>query len=56
MSDLAPFLEKFVEGYLLSDLKTMAEIPAKDGPGNLGYPMVLAVFAGCELLGALRTL
>jgi hypothetical protein len=49
------FLEQFVDGYLFSDLASMAPIgllPGKD-KGAVGYPMVATTCAGMELLGAL---
>jgi hypothetical protein len=47
------FLTRHVDGFLLDDLETMAALPAEGGTGALGVPMVLTVFAGCELLGGL---
>ena len=46
-------LDRVVEGYLLGDLESMAtEIRDKE-VGAVGYPIVMAVLAGCELLGAM---
>jgi hypothetical protein len=47
------FLTRHVDGFLLDDLETMAALPADCGRGALGVPMVLTVFADCELLGGL---
>lgn len=47
------FLTRHVDRFLLDDLETMAGLPADTGPGTLGVPMVLTVFAGCELLGGM---
>ncbi len=46
MKDLEAFLKHNVEGYLFSDLREMQRIP-------IGYPLLMATFAGIELLGAL---
>ena len=52
---LDQFLERFVEGYLFGDLRTMAaiKIPADEPFGAVGYPMVSSTLAGVELLGVL---
>jgi hypothetical protein len=47
------FLTRHVDHFVLDDLETMAAMPADTGPGSLGAPMVLTVFAGCELLGGM---
>jgi hypothetical protein len=47
------FLTRHVDGFLLDDLETMAALPVDAARGALGVPMVLTVFAGCELLGGL---
>jgi hypothetical protein len=47
------FLNQFVDGYLLGDLQSMADIPPKPGYGNVGYPLVLSTLTGCELIGGL---
>jgi hypothetical protein len=47
------FLTRHLDGFLLDDLETMAALPADGERGTLGVPMVLNVFAGCELLGGL---
>lgn len=51
MTDLEAFLQHNVEGYLFSDLQLITAIPA---PG-VGYPVVMAAFAGVELFGALMS-
>ena len=47
------FLAKFVKGYLLHDLESMAQIslPPGQNDGVVGYPMIATVLAGMELLG-----
>lgn len=49
------FMEQFIEGYLLCDLKKMQEVELKDDEtmGACGYPMLMSIMAGIELLGAL---
>jgi hypothetical protein len=51
------FLERFVEGYLFGDLRSMADIKLRDGEeyGAVGYPMVMTALAGVELFGALTS-
>lgn len=51
MTDLEAFLLHNVEGYLFGDLQRITAIPV---PG-VGYPVVMAAFAGVELLGALMS-
>lgn len=51
---LQEYLEKYIDGYLFCDLKSIAtKIPANLHPGAAGYPMILTMCAGMELLGAL---
>lgn len=53
---LDEFLERFVEGYLFGDLRSMAPIKPPDGQyGGVGYPMVMTALAGVELLGVLTS-
>jgi hypothetical protein len=49
------FLETWVEGYLIEDLKTLENVQLPEGKnyGAVGYPLVATVAAGIELLGAL---
>lgn len=48
-------LENLIEGYLLGDLESMAtEVQSKE-IGACGYPMVMAVLSGSELLGAMTS-
>jgi hypothetical protein len=47
------FLDRFVQGYLFSDLETMKYAGAPSGDGRLGYPMFTGCAAGIELLGFL---
>ena len=49
------FLEQFIEGYLFEDLQTMSQItpdPARPY-GAVGYPMLMTIMSGMELLGGL---
>ena len=46
-------LQTIVEGYLLNDLKSMAEEIISKEFGAVCYPMLMAVLAGSELLGCL---
>jgi hypothetical protein len=51
--DLDDCLRVVVEGYILGDLDSMKnEIKIKE-MGAVCYPMMMAILAGCELLGAL---
>ena len=52
---LRDFLDQYVEGYLFSDLRSMAaiDLPLGQTSGAAGYPMVAVSLAGIELLGAL---
>ncbi len=55
MTDLNTFLQRNVEGYLFEDLQTMkaaSPAPGKQA-GAVGYPLLMSVFAGIELFGAL---
>jgi hypothetical protein len=54
---LRDFLDQYVEGYLFSDLRSMAAInlPVGQTAGAVGYPMVMVALAGIELLGALTS-
>jgi hypothetical protein len=49
------FFTQFVDGYLLNDLKSMADVtvPAGQTSGGVGYPIVTTTLAGMELLGEL---
>lgn len=51
------YLSNVVEGYLFCDLKNMSTIKPEDGEvyGGVGYPMIMTVCAGIELLGGLLT-
>lgn len=51
---LQEYLENYIDGYLFCDLESMATLIPKDlHPGAAGYPMILTICAGMELLGAL---
>ena len=54
---LDQYLEQFIEGYLLEDLRSMAPIRAAKGKryGAVGYPMVMTVLSGIEILGVLTS-
>jgi len=54
MINLEEFLDQYVDGYLLEDLKSMASINT-GGVGSVGYPMLMTIVSGCELLGGLLT-
>lgn len=47
------FLEHTVEDYLVGDLKTILEPASLQGPNELGYPALMLIMIGCELLGNL---
>jgi hypothetical protein len=48
------YLEKYIDGYLLCDLESIAyDISPKKHPGAAGYPLILTICSGMELLGAL---
>jgi hypothetical protein len=54
--EIDAFLERYVDGYLLSDLAAMAPLQVPAGqPGSLGYPMVMTTLSGIELLGVLTS-
>jgi hypothetical protein len=52
---LTDFLEKFLDGYLLEDLCSMEgyQLAADRKAGALGYPIVMTVCSGIEMLGTL---
>jgi hypothetical protein len=52
---LDDFLKTYVQGYLLADLRSMAQfrLRARQRMGALGYPLVMTTAAGIELLGTL---
>ena len=47
---LEELLTKYVDGYLMADLESMALVD-KDGDGNIGYPMLMSIVPGCEPAG-----
>ena len=55
MSMLSDFLRDHIDGYLFKDIESLMAVPVPngDGPGGVGYPLVMVVFAGAELLGSL---
>jgi len=52
---LEAFLLKNLEGYLFEDIETLKVAAPRDGKtcGAVGYPLLMTVFAGIELLGNL---
>jgi hypothetical protein len=52
---LDEFLDNNVEGYLIHDIKALMTIEAEKGKpaGACGYPLLMTVFSGIELLGTL---
>jgi hypothetical protein len=52
------FLTKHIDGYLLHDLKNMADIGMEtpEEPGLVNYPMVATVLSGMELLGGILSI
>jgi hypothetical protein len=48
-------MEILIEGYLFGDLESMATEIKPKPIGAVGYPIVMAVLAGSELLGALTS-
>jgi hypothetical protein len=52
---LDEYLEQFIEGDLLEDLHSMAPVRLAEGKryGAVGYPMVMTVLSGIEVLGVL---
>jgi hypothetical protein len=55
--DIKDFLTQVVDGYLVRDLESMSPILAKEGEvgGGVGYPMLMTIISGIELLGSLLT-
>lgn len=53
--EINKFLEKNIEGYLFCDVEKMLEIKLKnnESEGACGYPIVMTILAGMELLGFL---
>ena len=47
------FLVRHVDEQILGDLEAMATLAATGKQGEVGYPIVMTVFSGCELLGRL---
>jgi hypothetical protein len=52
---VASVLTNLVEGYLFGDLESMATEVQLKQMGACGYPMVMAVLSGSELLGAMTS-
>jgi len=56
VNTLDEFLDRYVDGYLLTDLLNIKEkIPATTYQGNAAYLMTAAICSGIELLGTLTT-
>lgn len=53
--DIDDFFEQIINGYLLGDLKNMADLRQSGNVvgGGAGYPMVITILSGIELLGGL---
>ncbi len=53
MVNFSDFLTHHVEGYLFEDIKSLMSVPVPGGtgPGGVGYPLVMTVLSGIELLG-----
>lgn len=53
MSNILASLFNKLDAYLIGDLETMSKIIPTDGErdGRVGYPMVLTILAGMELMG-----
>jgi hypothetical protein len=55
---LDEFLDRFIDGYLLEDLRSMVEkipVPHDRKYGAVGYPIVMTALAGVESLGTLTS-
>ena len=54
---LDEYLERFIEGYLFEDLRSMASIKLAPGKkaGAVGYPMAMTALSGIEVLGVLTS-
>jgi len=55
IADLATFLKRNVDEYLLADLESLIRLNPAPGrtAGAAGYPLLVSTFAGIELLGGL---
>jgi len=54
INTLDSFLDKYIEGYLFTDVKTVKDSVSKDmHPGNAAYLMTGALCSGMEFLGCL---
>jgi hypothetical protein len=52
MSEIEQFLNQFLEGYLFEDIKSVIKhIPNNLHPGAAGYPIIMSVCSGIEMLG-----
>lgn len=55
MQTIKEFLEKHIDGYLICDIRRMSEIKAfENGYGACGYPMLMSILSGVELIGILN--
>lgn len=54
---LAQFLAKYVDGYLIEDIERLKAVVPEEGKemGACGYPLVMTVCSGIELLGAVSS-
>lgn len=56
MQTIQEFLERHVDGYLIHDLRRMSDIKEfENGHGACGYPMLMAILSGIELIGILNS-
>lgn len=55
MQTIKEFLDKHIDGYLICDIQRMSEIKAfENGYGACGYPMLMSILSGVELIGILN--
>lgn len=50
---VAELFARVIDGYVIHDLETLLATPADVSVGAVGYPIVMAVLAACDLLGQL---
>jgi hypothetical protein len=53
VASFSDFLDQHVEGYLFKDIESLMAVPVPPdgGPGGVGYPLVMTLLSGIELLG-----
>lgn len=53
--EIKEFLDRHIDGYLIHDLQRMSEIKEfENGYGACGYPMLMSILSGVELIGILN--